>query len=331
MLSFLKIHKWSVLAILTLGVIVTWALWLRGGGRAEVKSVNLSKVQPYNQPPAPRPISPSRDRKTSILEDAGLLPTKEKPANDGPDQAGHSLAEILGESDLGVHDRVGALKALVLPLNDKERRQIDTFLASANPPPGVPIRDWRWLMDELFTILRHDGENHGKFASQLAALYRDTTVDPFIRDYAVQHLGHLLSENASPGQIVPVLREATSQSQSTIAGSALLALSQNLPGDLETSERAVKLASDPATHLSSRLTALQVAATQKNPAALVLALGLASDNNQPSPLRISAIATIAKLGSTEQKPLLQGLAQSRDIRIKTASTSALQKIIKERR
>lgn len=256
---------------------------------------------------------------------------RKAPAQHDEPNPREPLAEIFGDSELDAQRRIELLKVLTLPLGSEEWDRISDFLTSAVPPPGMSVRNWRWFMDELFTVLRHDGKEPDRLASQLETLYRNSDADPIVRDYAVQHLGHLLSEGSDPGSIVPVLFEATSQTQNTIAGSALLALNQSFPKNAQISAKALELASDPTTHLSSRLTALQVAAGQESPAALALAQGLASDTSQASSLRVSAIATVARLGSPQDQALLQNLATSRDPRIQIASSSALEKLAQQNR
>jgi len=279
----------------------------------------------------PQLVSPAQEGKPAILEQAGLFSEKKADApNDAPQTKGR-LVDILGDSEFTARRRVDLLKSLELPLSEEEKDEIYAFFQATEPPAEMPVESWRWLMDEIFSLLRHDGTDNAKFASGLAGVYRNSSGDPIIRDYAVQHLGHLLSAEGPPELIVSVLRDAASETQNTIAGTALLALNQNFPQDLQTSAQAVQLASDPETHLTSRLTALQVAAAQRNPEALPVALTLAQDSTQPVSLRVSAIAAVAHLGSSQDQATLQNLVLSRNLRIKSASSSALQKLTQERR
>jgi len=325
MLQFLKTYKWPGSAMVGLGAVVAWALWLQGP--QEEGSNKNTVLQDPSPNLAKRPeVSPIRDRKSATLEEAGFNFQKEGHLKDHQSQTTGKLDEIFGASGVDTHRRIDFLKELSLPLSDEDRAGIYAFLEAIERPTDMSAGNWHWLMDEAFTILRNDDTDNAEVAAKQGDLYRNPSADPIVRDYAIQHLGYLLSAEVNPGLIVPVLRDTISQTDNTIAGSALPALDQNFPNDLETSKQAFRLASDPGTSLTSRVTALQVASSQKHPEALPLALGFASDSNLPTPLRLSAIATIADLGRNDQLASLETFASVREPRLHRAATAAITKL-----
>jgi HEAT repeat protein len=221
---------------------------------------------------------------------------------------------------------VGALADLGT-LNAAERQSAYEHLASSRPADDLPRGARHWLVDELITALRVDGGDNAELTRQLANVFRNRSQDPVVRDYALQHLGHLRDEGGERGIIDGILRDATTETQGTIAGTALLALNQNKEEDAGATALAV--ATDATYDLRSRITAIQVAGKQGNMAALPVAVAIASDEAQPAVLRMSAIATIADLRAAEQRPLLADLSRSDDIRLRTAAAAALKTLSME--
>jgi len=325
MFQLLKTYKWLSSVIVGLGVALAWGLWLQGSQKGG-SNTNAGLQGPTPRLAKPQVVSPTRDRKSAILEEAGFIIPKETQLKDHQSQTTGKLNEIFGASGVDTYRRIGLLKGLGFPLSDGDKAGIFAFLKESERPADMSVGHWHWLIDEALTVLRNDGTNNAEVAAQLGDLYRNTSADPIVRDYAVQHLGHLLSTDVNPGLIVPVLRDAISNTENTIAGSALLALDQHFPDDLETSGQAFRVASDPRTSLTSRVTALQVASSQKHPEALPLALGLASDSNLPTSLRLSAIATIADLGMSDQLAFLKTFSAVREPRLYRAATVAITKL-----
>lgn len=328
MFQLLKDHPKKgglVLVGLTLAVIL--GVWFSGPEKAKKNEEPPKQVGVPRQIERPQRVAPPEEGIDAILSQAGLAPSANSDVPTVDVSPKKSLVgEIFGDSGLSGPERVSLLKKLEPPLSASDRDEIYSFFANTSPPDGLPVEAWRWLMDSAFTLLRNDGSDNAGYARQLENIFRNPDGDPIVRDYAVQHLGHLLASGGGSESILPVLRDAIAEKGNSIAGTALLALDQNYPGDQETSDLALRLATDPETHLTSRVTALQVAAAQKNEDALPLAVGLATDSSQPTSLRLSAIAALGQLSSGLERGVLQNLSRSRNHLIKSASTSALQKL-----
>ena len=209
-------------------------------------------------------------------------------------------------------------------LSHEDRQSLIQYL-SADPPATITPGQHHWIVDELITTLRADGADNAALSQDLASLYRDRTRHMIVRDYVLQHLGHLTHEGGDLEIIRQTLQSATTEKQGTIAGTALLALNQTGTSET-TSAQALQIASDPQTDLRSRITALQIAGQQGNVEAIPIATETAADSSQPTAFRLAAIASLAELGATGQQALIQQLTASTDLRIKTAATAALTKL-----
>ena len=146
-----------------------------------------------------------------------------------------------------------------------------------------------------------------------------------VRDYALQHLGHIREEGGDPDVIDATLRSALAETENTLAGTALLALNSYVdPATL--GQDALAIATGSEVDMRSRITAMQVAGQQGAQSAGELATNLATDSSNPVPLRMSAIATIADLGLKSEIALLQDLSQSNELRIRKSAQSSLEKL-----
>ena len=207
-------------------------------------------------------------------------------------------------------------------LSREERAAALEFLGNPNAPEFLSEPEWRWLVDELITTLRVDGADNSELSNQLATIATDTDFDFVVRDYALQHLGHIREEGGDPDVIDAALRSALAETENTLAGTALLALNSYVdPATL--GQDALVIATNQNHDLRSRLTALQVAGKQEQSEALPLAVSIAGDESQPTTLRMSAIATIGDLQALEEESLLQKLSQSNDLRIRNAAHASL--------
>ena len=255
-------------------------------------------------------------------------PTLTNPIDLSPDRATTllSLSQLLSNADLSLRDRVRGIESLRSngSLSEEERELALNTLSSGNPLPSVSSDSWRWLVDELISTLRADGADNAALSQSLANLANDTSHDMIVRDYAIQHLGHLQSEGGDLAVIQQTLQTATQEKEGTIAGTAILALNQD--SEIYIGEQAYQIAQDTNYDLRSRITALQVAGKQNHQEALPLAVQIAADSAEPMSLRLSAIATIGDLGASEQTALLETFSPTRDPLLHRAATAALTKL-----
>ena len=188
------------------------------------------------------------------------------------------------------------------------------------------------LKNELMTALRDQKKAPPGLTALFLELYRDPEQNPVIRDYALQHLC-LWYEQVADGeksQIEQALWDALNEKQTSIAGTALVALahlSEKNPqlDSGKVKDAALQLANDPACGELARITALQVCGNLGAKEILPVALDLAK-NSQDTPLRISAIAALGEVGGREVQPLLKKLSKNSNTLLQLAAQAALQKI-----
>jgi HEAT repeat protein len=150
-----------------------------------------------------------------------------------------------------------------------------------------------------------------------------------MRSYALQHmmLWYGDAEASEKGQIREVLWEAIGKSESSIPGTALLALLHLSQDNAEfdpprISEIALKLAQDERSAEITRITALQVCAQNHVDAIVPTALDIALHSGS-IPLKMSAIAALGDVAGLEAKSLLDQMALGQDERLRLAAESAL--------
>jgi len=172
--------------------------------------------------------------------------------------------------------------------------------------------------------------HQSKAYGALADMYQNAGQDIVVRDYALQHLGHLREDGGDQELITATLYSAASQKNGPLAGTALLSLVQNGevhdPQQRETTTRlALQAASNPEMDLRSRISAIQVAGRWNDPASLTLATEIALSEASPIPLRLAAIATIGASGeANKHRSLLQSLSNSGDSpRLQQAAQAAI--------
>ena len=106
-------------------------------------------------------------------------------------------------------------------------------------------------------------------AAELGKVTFLPTTDPVVRDYIIQHLGHLWEENGSSNQMDLVMGQAVGSSDETTANTALIALSKGYERDhhddglARVRHRVPELAKNPNTGLAVRVTAFFVAGEDK--------------------------------------------------------------------
>lgn len=251
-----------------------------------------------------------------------------------PEPLPDRIERIVGQTDEkgDFRARLKAAQSLRPHLKHHEIRALFDFLDRKQDPA---------LRDDHFHALRNDVVN-ALFAQRspprdlgdaLIAMYRDREHDPVWRDYCIQFLGVWLGVVEDPEQQVAarrILFEATAETGTTIAGTALLSLSRNrgrVDGK-QLAQRAYAVAADSAAGLPSRITALQVCAELGHNPAADVARKLAPSG--PATLRMSALAALGKLGGAEDLPLLEKAAGSRDVRIRKAARKAFERLSESR-
>jgi len=186
--------------------------------------------------------------------------------------------------------------------------------------------------DAVCTALDTQTAYPAKLPAKLIAMYHDKRHATAWRDYCIQHLNTACTRIA-PDQKPAAYKTfwaATAETDSTIAGTALIALADHRQDSRvdarKLAQTAARIVADPQASSAARTTALQIAAELGEKQILPTARELASSHTAERPLRLSAIAAIGALGTPDDIPLLERYAQGNDHLLSSAAKPALQKL-----
>jgi len=220
---------------------------------------------------------------------------------------------------------------------DLAQHDIDALLAFITGPHPHTFSDGEWgsLTNDIQEALTVQSTPNQKVANTLIATYRDESRTQMMRDYALQHIGGFAiylvhtsrsaigSEQASIfTPLLAELKSASADSSKPWAGTAfnllggLLRAAEarniEIPG-LSVSDltaAAVNTAKNQGAPLNARLPALQFATSHDSPQARSLAREILTSPDPGIMLTQSASATLARLGTKEDLPLLQTASAS---------------------
>jgi len=198
-----------------------------------------------------------------------------------------------------------------------KNRLMDVLCALDPPPPG--------LLD-LLTQIYHAPDQNG-----------------VLRDYAVQHVVAFYQQLEIATTLAPqdksdglsaarkVLWDALSETDSSIAGTALLGLtrlSRENPGAFDSRQIGVvaeQMAGSGTSGELTRITAIQVCA-QLNVQDALPGVLQAAQNGETISVKISAMGALGQLGGPEQVPFLNRVLAGTEDRLKPAAQHALEQI-----
>lgn len=181
-----------------------------------------------------------------------------------------------------------------ISLSQEERESALSFLSGEEVPEGMDRNSQQWLADELLTVMRLQEPPWDGLAEGLAKAAFQPRTDPVVRDYIMQHLGHLWEQSGASAEIDRVLWQAVACSDETTPGTALIALSrgyerkQDEQSLAKVRRRALELARSPDTGLAVRVTALSIAGESGEIEAKRMAEDLIQDSKTPEILRMVA-------------------------------------------
>ncbi len=187
-----------------------------------------------------------------------------------------------------MNKRVQHLQAMRgIVLSKEERESALVFFAGKQVPDGMGKGSMQWLADELLTVLRLQDPPWEGLAAELAKVAFQPGTDPVVRDYIMQHLGHLWEQAGARKEIDEALWRAVETADETTPGTALIALSRGYARDQDEKsqaavhERAWALAADPDTTLAVRVTVLSIAGDGGGKEVKELANRLIQDSETP--------------------------------------------------
>ena len=211
-----------------------------------------------------------------------------------------AVLAVLANGKQTVEERVQQVQTMRgIVLSKEERDSIMAFFAGKQIPAGMGKGSMQWLADELMTVLRLQQPPQEGLAAELGKVAFQPGTDPVVRDYLMQHLGHLWEQFGAREEIEKSLWLAVASSDETTPGSALIALSRGYQRDQQEKslekvrQQALALAQNPTTGLAVRVTALSIAGEGQGAAVKELANGLITDPATPLILRKVAERVVA--------------------------------------
>jgi hypothetical protein len=174
--------------------------------------------------------------------------------------------QVLATGNQTVEERVRQLQGMRgISLSKEERESALSFLAGGEVTEGMGKGSLQWLADELLTVMRLQEPPWDGLAAELGKVAFQPGTDPVVRDYIMQHLGHLWEQSGPRDEIEEALWQAVESSDETTPGTALIALGRGYKRDgqeeglAKVRQQALTLAQDPNTALAVRVTALSIA------------------------------------------------------------------------
>lgn len=243
---------------------------------------------------------------------------------------------ILVDSNADYSERLQATVSLPIGgLGNADREALYAWLRK--PEAGDGDQRGQVLKNQVMDRLCEMEQLPDGLGELLVEVYRDIRQDEVVRDYAVQHLAEYYEQRFARGaggsnagdlqKVREVLWEALNDTESSIAGTALLAL-------LRLSERreefdsskiktaALEMATSAGTGQLARITAFQVCGRMGAAEAIPVLLQAARES-QEMPLRISAVGALGLVGGAEVREYLNTLVDGNEERLKLPARRAL--------
>lgn len=251
-------------------------------------------------------------------------------------QIPQSLSVIMGIGDKADYfTRIKTVHALNKDLSDNEVQALFVLLNRKSGQDNLPLEQLNALKNDVINALKSQTRKPLDLANNLMAMFYDKGHDGVWRDYCVQHLGsfYLKIDNANEQKMArDLFWAATHETDSSIAGTALIALANNSDQPDITRDaianRALLLSEDPKCGELAKITSLQICAKLGEKKVLLTARQIAG-SGASVPLRMSAIATVGTLGEESDRVMLEKYAVSTDTRLRTAAQSALKRLGKK--
>ncbi len=260
-----------------------------------------------------------------------------------------SVAALLTSDPVPLAARLDLLSAVGNNLPAADRRALLDSIGNT-PPSGLTTADWHSLANDILQTLRNQQPYTPEYTDRLLALWHDKSLDPTLRDYALQQLrewvadGDTRSTHEERPEKIALIRRTFLQaatpghpdcdSQSTTTGTALLALDEwtSSPSPHFSAPEFQQLllahAGGPDTHRGVRATALQLCARRHIRDALPIARSILADTSSPAILSLSAVSLLGSMGTPGDADLLRGIHErsSRDPMLQAALHDALRKL-----
>ena len=268
--------------------------WLVMQIKKTESSRDISIVKPTSlSVPRAAPAASDTSRDEELLGETEPSGEQRQPAlfREAP-VAPDALFAVLATGKPTVDARVHQLQRMRgISLSQAERERALAFLSGKDAPTGIGQGSLQWLADELLTVLRQQNPPWPGLAAALGETAYQPGIHPVVRDYIMQHLGHLWEQAGPRPEIREALWKALDTTDETTPGTALIALSKGFTRDAEledlaaTRERAMALVTAPSSTLAVRVTALTIAAESGSDEVKELAKSLVKNPQTPFMLK----------------------------------------------
>ncbi len=248
-----------------------------------------------------------------------------------------SLRPIIAASpSTSFAERVNNLRALPADLTTNDVQTLFVYLQAPAPSNAENRTQENWLRNGMMDKLADASALPVGLSQVLVKIYQDPAQDIVMRDYAVQHITPVYARASVEEKtaLQQVLWQAVEETDSSIAGTALLALSDLAPEHSELdqkklNEAALKMAGDERCGELSRITALQLCGRMGIAESAPLLLQVAQ-KAKSVPLQIAAIAALGDVGNDEAQNFLKHLDAQPESRLGPALETALKKLNQRR-
>jgi hypothetical protein len=289
-----------------------------------------------SKPGLPSSLSKQNQATSSTPTPASGIPDHEQS---NPEVLSPAVRLIVDEQ-ADYTSRLAAARMAITNLTVEDRQALYNFLRQQSPLDKSQAG--HVLKNQLLDTLCALNPLPEGLEDVLAQVYQDRSQNVVLRDYAVQHMVAFYeqmekvpddSQPAKQNDLSKVQRalwEALNETDSSIAGTALLGLEQLSEERVEFDQnriaaKALQLAGGNDTGELTRITAFQVCARLNVQDALPL-LEQAASQGQSISLRISAIGALGTMGNDQAVPLLNRLLNGTEERLKLPAQQALMQI-----
>jgi len=291
--------------------------------------------QPHSQQGGRVAATPATNSATGHLPIAPLAKSAPGPVPTTPAVVPEWLKPVLAPvPGSSFADRVKVLRARTANLADDEIKALYSYLLTPAHSDNESRSDENWLRNVMLDRLTQQPNLPAGLAVVLISIYQDPQQDVVMRDYAIQHINPAYdrANTDDKAALNLVLWQAAGETDSSIAGTALLALSDLARSNAEfdrdqIAQTALKLAGDDNCGELARITAVQLCGQMGVQQASALIQQLARQTGS-IPLRISAIAALGNLGDQGAETFLQEIAAGSEDRLKPAAETALKRLKK---
>lgn len=238
---------------------------------------------------------------------------------------GTPLYSVIGANAGSFTSRMRALSQLPRELSAQGIDALCVFVRDTTLPAGLSRIQTNALKNDILNYLRHASTSREVVTDLLLKLFNDGGQDEVMRDYALQNMTSWYKSSGSDPRIVEMLMRATSLTNGSFAGTALLGLYRlsNESGlDSKTiGKLALSIAAKPEYALPSKISAMEVCGSLGMEKIVPVAASCLV-NSDSIPLRLAAISALGCFHSDSALIALQKV-QSGDVQILSEAATAV--------